>query len=49
MSITEGKQGKCCAWLVGQTNVDTFKISALTAYMKGDRLKIETHILNKKL
>jgi len=47
MSIIEGEQGKCCAWLVGQTNIDTFKISALTAYMNGDRLKIEKHILNK--
>jgi hypothetical protein len=43
----EGEQGKCCAWLVEQTNADTFKISALTAYMNGDRLKIETHVLNK--
>jgi len=41
----EGEEGKCCAWLVGQTN--RLKISALTAYMNGDRLKIETHILNK--
>jgi hypothetical protein len=30
------------AWLVGQTNAGTFKISALTAYMNVDRLKTET-------
>jgi len=39
MSIMEGEQGTCCAWLVGQTNADTFKISALTAYTNVDRLK----------
>jgi len=40
-SIREGR-----AWLVGQTNADTFKISALTAYTNVGRLKTETHTLN---
>ena len=47
MSIMEVEQGKWCASLVGQMHANTFKISALTAHMNVDRLKTETHILNK--
>jgi hypothetical protein len=43
----EGEQGKWHAWLVGQINADTLKISLLIAYMNVGILKIEIHILNR--